>query len=195
MTLLLRRLFLCMLLVLVPFAARAANRTAWTAGNGAGYSWTTAVNTADMSNGSAGLASGSAVLSSITPVANQSTQDIYLDISASFSGLTSETYAAGAAVYIYVEPLNQDGTTYGGGLFAGTGYSNIVARQPLEAPVCAIFPPTYSAITSFVGQCDNIVIPAESFTFAVYNSSGYALSATAADNVVKFTTHNINLNN
>src|SRR5271170_7833744 len=42
-----------------------ANRTAWTAGNGVGFTWTTAINGSDL----ASLANGSTVLSSVADIA------------------------------------------------------------------------------------------------------------------------------
>jgi hypothetical protein len=44
-----------------------ASRTAWTAGNGVGLTWTTAINGSDL----ASLANGSTVLNSVADIANQ----------------------------------------------------------------------------------------------------------------------------
>src|ERR1700744_6592396 len=59
-----------------------ANRTAWTAGNGVGLSWSTAINGSDL----ASLANGSTVLSSVADISNGSKLDLYGDGSLSSGG-------------------------------------------------------------------------------------------------------------
>jgi hypothetical protein len=93
-----------------------ANRTAWTAGNGAGLTWTTAINQADL----AALANGSTVLSSVADIANGTGLDIYADIAARFT-VTSATPPAGAYFGIYLAALLDDGATYGDGFLTSGG--------------------------------------------------------------------------
>jgi hypothetical protein len=175
------------LLAFSSVCASAANRAAWTAGNGVGYTWTTAINGSDLVS----LASGSTALSSVADITNQTAQDIYADVSVELT-IASSTPAAGAVLYIYVVPLQQDGTTYGDGELASGG---AMARAYPFAPVCSIPLETAVATTLLAGFCQGIVIPPGSFRFALNNGSTITLSATAANNVVKYRTYNIQLNN
>jgi hypothetical protein len=100
-----------------------ANRTAWTAGNGVGFTWTTAINQADL----ASLANGSTVLSSVADITNQAALDIYADISVRMT-VASATPPAGAYFGIYLVGLLDDGTTYGDGTL--TSGSTITRAPP-----------------------------------------------------------------
>lgn len=173
--------------LLLPLEAHAtAARTEWAAGNGAGYTWTSVMASADLTS----LASGSSILSSATAIANATNQDIYADISFE-STIGSATPTAGGFIAVYALALNEDGSTYGdGGLVAGTQKAYI----PPYAPVCTI-PLVAAATTLLAGQCLNVLIPPDTISFAVYNFSGLALSATAANNVLKIKTFNVNNNN
>lgn len=186
-----KKLFLSLIAALLLFTgeAQAANRTAWTAGNGQGLTYssrTTAFGTADLTS----LASGSSVLSSGTPIANGTNLDMYADISVEIT-VASSTPSAGGYIAIYIAPLQQDGTTYGDGqLTAGTG----AAYLPPYSPAC-IIPLANQAMTLMAGSCTGVLLPPGSFQFVAYNGSGVAFSGTAANNVVSFRTYNLNLNN
>lgn len=160
-------------------------RTAWTAGNGVGYTWTTAINSADM----ASMTNGQTVLSSASVIANQTNQDIFADISTLLT-IASNTIAAGANFALWLYALNQDGTHYGDNQFtAGTAAS----LTPCFAP-CAIIPiPAVATTTTMYGFAQGIIIPPGSFLFAIQNNSGFAL--TAGTQTVKYRTYNLNLNN
>jgi hypothetical protein len=86
------------------------SRTAWVAGNGVGFTWTTAINGSDL----ASLANGSTVLSSVADVANQTQLNIYADISVRMT-VGSATPPAGASLNLYLAALLDDGSTYGDG--------------------------------------------------------------------------------
>lgn len=163
------------------------SRTAWTAGNGVGLSWTTAINSADMATN---LTNGKTVLSSVSDIANGTNLDQFMDVSFSLV-IASSTIVAGANISFWLFLLNQDGSTYGDGQFtAGT----VAALTPTFAP-CFVFPLVAAASqTTMVGSNygNPIIIPPGSFRLAIQNNSGFSL--TAGTQTVKYRTYNINLN-
>jgi hypothetical protein len=173
---------------LIASGAEAANRTAWTAGNGVGYTWTAVMAVADMTS----LANGNTVLSSNTDITNQTAQDQFMDISGVFT-VTSATPPVGAYIGVYLVPLNEDGATYGTGEMT-TG-SRTINRAPATGLVCSMPIETAAATTIFAWTCSNIPMLPGNFRFAVYNGSGAALSSTNANSVVSYRTYNINTNN
>src|ERR1700739_4906987 len=98
---------LALTLALAPGLASAANRTAWTAGNGQGLTWGTLVNSADM----ASLPNGSTVLSSVAGIANGTALDQFMDISCKLA-IPSNTVAAGANIAFWIYALQEDGSNY-----------------------------------------------------------------------------------
>lgn len=162
-----------------------ANRTAWTAGNGVGFTWTTAINTADL----ASMPTANTVVSSVADIANQTNLDMFMDISASLV-IASSTIVAGANLAFWVFPLNQDGTTYGDGQFTN---GTQAAKTPTFSP-CSVMPLVAAAAqTALIGFSQQIVIPPGSFRIACQNNSGFTL--TAGTQTVKYRTYNLNLNN
>jgi len=164
-----------------------ASRTAWTAGNGVGFTWTTAINGSDL----ASLANGSTVLSSVADVANQTNLDIYADVSVRMT-VASATPPAGATFGLYLAALLDDGSSYGDGTMASGG---TIPRAPPYAPVGVIALESASAVTLLAGFVQGILIPPGSFRLAFYNNSGAALSATAGNCIVKYRTYNLQSNN
>ena len=162
-----------------------ASRTAWTAGNGVGLTWTTLINSSDMVS----MATANTVLSTVADVANGTNLDQFIDVSFSLA-ISSSTIVAGANIAFWLFMLNQDGTTYGDGQFtAGTQ----AAKTPTFAPV-GTFPLVAAATqTTLIGNVQGIVLPPGSFRFAVQNNSGFTL--TAGTQTVKYRSYNINLNN
>lgn len=168
--------------------AEAANRTAWTAGNGAGLTWTAMFASADLTS----LATGKAVLSSATAIANQTNLDQWADASVEIT-ITSSTPSAGAYIGLWIAYLGEDGTTYGDGqLTAGTAATYTPPWQP-----AAILPiQTVNAATLMVGvNVAPIPLLPKSFAWVLYNNTGVTFSATSSNNVAKFQTENVNLNN
>jgi len=162
-----------------------ASRTAWTAGNGVGFTWTTAINSADM----ASMATANSVVSSVADIANQTNLDQFADISFSLA-IASNTIVAGANIAFWICELNQDGSTYGDGQFTN---GTAAAKTPTFPP-CGVFPLVAAASqTTLVGTCLGIILPPGSFRFAMQNNSGFAL--TAGTQTVKYRVYNINLNN
>jgi hypothetical protein len=161
-----------------------ANRTAWTAGNGVGLTWTTAINSADM----ASMANVRTVLSSVSDIANGTNLDQFMDISVRCA-IASSTVAAGANFALWIYDLLDDGSTYGDGqLTAGTS----AAITPTFAP-CGIIPLVAAAAqTTLVGYVNGIIIPPGSFRMAIQNNSGFAL--TSGTQTVRYRTYNQNLN-
>jgi hypothetical protein len=157
-----------------------ANRTAWTAGSGVGFTWTTAINGSDL----ASLANGSTVLSSVADIANQTQLDIYADISVRMT-VGSATPPVGAALYLYLVALLDNGSTYGDGSMASGA---TIARVPPYAPVGLIPLESAGATTLLAGFVQGIIIPPGSFRFALNNNSGAALSATAGNCIVMYRT-------
>lgn len=162
-----------------------ANRTAWTAGNGAGLTWATAINSADM----ASMATANTVVSSVADIANGTNLDMFMDISASLV-IASSTIVAGANLAFWLYALNQDGTTYGDGQFTN---GTAAAKTPTFAPCAAMPLVAAAAQTALIGNALQIMIPPGSFRVAIQNNSGFAL--TAGTQTVKYRTYNLNLNN
>jgi hypothetical protein len=161
-----------------------ANRTAWTAGNGVGLTWTTAINSADM----ASISTISSVLSSVADIANGTNLDIFADLSVELV-TASLTPAAGTSIAFWLYAL-LDGGGYGdSALVAGTQKTWIPAFPP-----CGIIMPntTITSQTSFTGFIQGIIIPPGSFRFAMNCTIGALTSGTQT---VKYRTYNTNLNN
>lgn len=159
--------------------------TAWTAGNGAGLTWTTAINSADM----ASMATANTVVSGVADIANGTNLDMFMDISASLL-IASSTIVAGANLAFWLYTLNQDGTTYGDAQFTN---GTPAAKTPTFAP-CAVIPLVAAASqTALIGSSVQIMIPPGSFRLAIQNNSGFSL--TAGTQTVKYRTYNLNLNN
>lgn len=161
------------------------SRTAWTAGNGVGLTWTTLINSADL----ASMATGKTVLSSVADVANGTNLDMWMDVSVECA-IASSTIVAGANLALWIYALLDNGSTYGDGqLTSGTPAS----VTPTFPPV-ATFPLVAAASqTTLVGFAQQIMIPPGSFRCALQNNSGF--SFTAGTQTVKYRTYNINLNN
>jgi hypothetical protein len=166
-----------------------ANRTAWTAGNGASLTWTAAFTGTDLDS----LASGSTIMSNETPIANGTNLDIYCDVSIQLAGITSATPGAGSYIGLYLLPLLADGSTYDGYLTPGGA---AITRTPAFGLVGTVPIETAVATTFVNGIITGIVIPPGTFAFALYN--GFLtepLSATNTNNVVMYRTYNMKLNN
>ena len=162
-----------------------ANRTAWTAGNGAGLTWATGINSADL----ASMANGSSVLSSVADIANGTNLDMFMDVSVRCL-IASNTIVAGANLALWLFDLLDDGTTYGDGQFtAGTP----AALTPLFSPSAVIPLRAAAAQTTLVGFTNQITLPPGSFRLALQNNSGFAF--TSGTQTVKYRTYNLNLNN
>ncbi len=159
-------------------------KTSWTAGNGAGLAWATAINSADL----ASLPNGSTVLSSVADIANGTNLDMFMDLSVRLA-ISSSALAAGANFALWLYELLDDSAIYGDGQFAAGVQA---ALTPAFAP-CAVIPLPVATLADLVGYANEIVIPPGSFRLALQNNSGFTL--TAGTQVVKYRTYNINLNN
>lgn len=162
-----------------------ASRTAWTAGNGVGFTWTTAINSADL----ASMANGSTVVSSVADIANQTNLDMFMDVSVRCA-IASNTIAAGANLALWLYELLDDGSTYGDGQFTN---GTQAALTPVFPPFATIPLKVAASQTLLLGYANQIVIPPGSFRLALQNNSGFAL--TAGTQTVKYRTYNLNLNN
>jgi hypothetical protein len=165
--------------------AFAANRTAWTAGNGQGLTWGTLINSADM----ASMTNGQSVLSSVAGIANGTNLDQFMDISCKLT-IASSTIAAGANIAFWIAPLQEDGTTYGDGqLTAGTAAS----LTPAWTPVATV--PLYAAAsqTTLWAYAQQITLPPGTYKVIMQDNSGFAL--TSGTQTCMYRTYNINLNN
>ena len=156
-------------------------KASWVAGLGQGLTWGTLINTADM----ASMATANTVLSSVADITNGTALDMFMDISALLA-ISSSTIAAGANLAFWIYELQQDGTTYGDGVFvAGTA----AAKTPAFPPCATI--PLYVAASQTVleGSVNQITIPPGSFRVAMQNNSGFTL--TSGTQTVKYRTYNI----
>lgn len=162
------------------------NRTAWTAGNGQGLSsWGTLINSADM----ASMINGDTVLSSVADIANGTFLDQFMDISVKCA-IASSTIAAGANLALWLYLLQEDGSSYGDGqLTAGTP----AAVTPTFAPIGTIPLVAAASQTVLLGSITGILLPPQSFRFAIQNNSGFTF--TSGTQAVTFKTYNQNLNN
>lgn len=161
-----------------------ANKVAWVAGAGQGFTWGTLINSADM----ASMTTGQSVLSSVSDITNQTALDIYMDVSVRLV-IASNTIAAGANIALFLYALLDDGTTYGDGQFtAGTPAS----LTPAMAPAGLVPIPAVASTTNMVGYVQGIIIPPGSFRMAMQNNSGFSL--TSGTQTIKYRTYNLNLN-
>lgn len=170
-----------------------ANRTAWTAGNGAGLTWTAAFAGADInaSDSAAGVGNGHTVLSSQGDITNGTSLDMFIDISYRFT-ISSSTIAAGANITFWAYYLNQDGTAYGDNQFtAGTA----AALTPSVPILGSHNIPAVASTTNFYGTLTGLSVAPGTFRLAMQNNSGFAFSSTLGSQAVKYRTYNINLNN
>lgn len=162
-----------------------AARTAWTAGNGVGFTWSTLINSADM----ASMTNTQTTLSSVADIANQTNLDMFMDISYLLA-ISSSTIAAGANFAFWIYALNQDGSHYGDNQFtAGTA----ATLTPSFSPCATVGIPAVASTTNMYGYVQQIIIPPGSFRVAMQNNSGFTL--TSGTQTVKYRTYNINLNN
>jgi hypothetical protein len=166
-------------LLLDPRMAFAANRTAWTAGNGVGFTWTSAQANAGT------LASTNSVLDS-TDITNQTALDLFCDVSHSLT-IASSTIAAGASFNYYVAYLNQDGTTYGDNHVTTTPAAAAPTYPPLGPVPCF----AAAAQTSVIGNWTNIVLVPGTFRWINQNNIGFNLTAAT----IKYRTYNTQNNN
>jgi hypothetical protein len=160
-------------------------RTAWTAGNGAGLTWTTGINSADL----ASMPTGSTVVSSVADIANGTNLDMFMDVSCRLA-ISSSTIIAGANLALWLYDLLDDGTTYGDGQFTN---GTQAAKTPMFSPIATIPLVAAASQTLLIGYANQIIIPPGSFRLALQNNSGFTL--TAGTQTVKYRTYNLNLNN
>lgn len=162
------------------------NRTAWTTGNGAGFTWASIFTGGSDQTAATTLATGNALLSSLS-VSNQSSLDIYADISVRCT-IASNTIAAGANIAFWLYALLDDGSTLGDGLLTA---ATAAAHTPAIAPIGVL--PLFAAATqtSLNGFIQGIIIPPGTFSFVTQNNSGFAFTACN----MKYRTYNLNLNN
>jgi hypothetical protein len=154
------------------------SRTAWTAGNGVGFTWTALTVSATLANGNSQLDNAD--------IANQTNLDMFADLSISLT-IASSTIAAGAYIAFWLAALNQDGSTYGDNHVTTTA-----AAVTPSYPSIAIIPCFAAAAqTSIIGNALGLVIPPGTFRWIIQNNSGFTLTAATA----KYRTYNINNNN
>lgn len=168
-------------LLLTPKFARAANRTAWTAGNGVGLTWTNAIST----GGVATLANTNSILDG-TDQTNGTALDILCDLSHSIT-ISSSTVAPGASIPYWLYYLNQDGTTYGDNHLSTTS----AAVTPSAAAVAAIACFAAASQTSIIGNATGMTLAPGTFRWATQNGCGFNYTAAT----IKYRTYNVNLNN
>jgi hypothetical protein len=161
-----------------------ASRTAWTAGLGVGYTWSTAMASSDL----ASMAASSTVLGTTT-ISNQTAQDIYCDLSVRLA-IASTANTAGSNLAVWLFALLDDGATYGDGNFvAGTQK----AATPAFPPIGTIYLPI-ATITALTGYLQGIIIPPGTFKFALQNNTLPATALSSGTQTVMYRTYNLNLN-
>lgn len=161
-----------------------ASRTAWIAGLGVGFTWGTAIASAQMVS----MVNGNTVLDT-TDITNQTALDIFADVSISLV-IASSTIAVGANIAIWLAALNQDGTTYGDNKIVTTAGGSAIT--PSYPPIAVIPCFAAAAQTTIIGNALGLVIPPGTFRWAMQNNSGFSL--TAGTQTIKYRTYNTNLN-
>jgi hypothetical protein len=166
------------------------NRTAWTPGNLNPSAWTSnngwfsAFNAADLNS----LPLNDCVLSSVTPFANGTALDQFMDVSVQLT-IASTAVAAGDDLPIWIAMVQQDGTTIGDGTFtAGTASAN----QPIWFPVASM-PLFASTRTTLVASQSGILLPPGAFALIIANFGPATLASSG--NACSIRTYNQNLNN
>jgi hypothetical protein len=149
----------------------------WIAGAGQGLSWGTAVNAADMNS----MASGSAVLSSVSDIANGTALDMFADLSIQLGSITAATPDT---IGVYIYPLNGDGSTYGDNqLASGTQAAKVPTAVYWVGNI--MFP---AGAATIKGTLSRIILPPGSFRFVLYNQAGAALASSG--NSCQYRTYN-----
>src|SRR5215469_1958505 len=136
----------------------------WIAGSGVGLTWTAAFGSSDLNS----IASGNAILSSLSGITNGTSLDIFCDVAIV---LASAAFVAPASAGIYLYPLHQDGSTYGDGRFT----SSAAGAPPQIYNVATIG--FVAATQAQQGQALRIVMPPGTFKFVYFNNGGVALAA------------------
>lgn len=119
-----------------------------------------------------------------TAVANNTNLDLFASFSIAFGSVASGAGSPSITITIY--PLNEDGSTYGDGLFGSNA-----AGPPSNYSCTIAVPPSVTAV--IVGSCGiPIPIPPVAFKIVLWNNAGVNLAATG--NVVQYQTHNYQSN-
>jgi len=175
-----RKLLAVWLLLLAIGGTCFAATQRWIAGSGVGLTWTS-ICTTELNS----LASNNAVLCS-TVVTNGTALDLFANFSIAFGSVTSGSGSPSITVSIY--PLNEDGSTYGDGLFGSA------AAGPPAVVTCQI--PVNPAVTAAIvgtGSCGlPVMLPPGSFKVVVWNNAGVNLASSG--NVVQYRTFNYQSN-
>jgi hypothetical protein len=127
---------------------------------------------------------------SVVVAATAIDQDTNLDLECevSFTFEVGGTTTSASRFHLYILPLDQGGTIYGDNVATGT----TAPADTYWAASCGVL----SGVTSgnkVYGTFPRVPLPAADFKFAIVNSMGAALDATAAADV-KYRTVNRNLN-
>ena len=140
-------------------------------------SWTNLFNSSDINS----LASGSSVLSSIQ-IDNTGALDLMLDVSFNLGAVTVGAGAPSLSLFLAI--LNEDGSTYGDGLFASQA-----AGSPSSAYLVRAWTFVASnAYSPLVGSATGIVLPRQKFKCYLLNSLGATLNSSG--NVIDYQTTN-----
>lgn len=156
------------------------NSSAWTSNNG----WVPAFNGSDLNS----MISFDNVLSTVTPFANGTGLDQFMDVSVQCT-IASSAIGAGFNIPIWIAMLQQDNTTLGDGLLTA-GTPSVI--QPAWFPIATI-PLFASTRTTIVGGQTGILIPPGSFALILQNGTGFTFSSSG--NACSIRTYNQNLNN
>ena len=148
----------------------------WIAGSGQGFTWGSLFGTEI--NTTIGIAN--AILSTVS-VSNQSSLDIFMDISYTAGGTVTTVAPNYLGFYLY--PLNQDGSTYGDGNYA----SATASTPPGTYWVGNIIVPV-GASTTVQGTVTRIIMPPGTFNMVIFNGTGVAFFN--GTNVCKYRTYN-----
>jgi hypothetical protein len=175
----LARISFTVVALLFALAPARATTQRWISGSGQGLSWGTLCSTELNS-----LVSNGAIQCTTT-VANGTVLDLFADFSISFASITSGSTAPYIGISIY--PLNEDGVTYGDGLFGSA------ATGPPVVQTCSIpVPPGVTGVIVGTGSCRGVVLPPGTFILVIYNNAGATLASSG--NVVKYRTYNYQSN-
>ena len=164
------------------------NNTAWAAGRGVGLTWTSCFNTGDL----ASIPSGSSVMSSVADIANGTALDQFADVAFELA-IASTTLTAGASLALCIyDKFQIDGSNnyYGDNALPSGTQKAYLASYGLASAVSMTI--TGVAQTVITGKFRQVILPPNTFRFALISSLGVTLGA--GTQYVSYITYNQALN-
>ncbi len=148
----------------------------WIAGSLQGLTW----GSAGFGSEIASLVSGNAVMAS-GAIDNSAALDVFADVSISLGSIA--TGSGAPSLWLYLFPLNEDGSSYGPGDWSSSAPGPMPSQYYVGAVPCQV-----SATGAVTGTVGGIALPPGKFKFGLYNLAGATLAASG--NAVQMRTYN-----